>query len=123
MPNGKGSLECSYCLHWHAADGNRGHFYAYEDGFCTLHDVGIPGSRPDWIQRVCTDFSPDEEFARDNRVGQRSDQRDVDDVVAWRFSWLGPDVEADTLYGFNYNDPPNRWIIMTLPPVDRGDRE
>ena len=121
MPNGKGSLECSYCLHWQALDGDRGHFYAYQDGRCTLHNVGIPGSLPEWIHRVCTDFSPSDEFAADNHVGEFSPSRDVGEVVAWRLSWLGADIEPDTLYGFHYNDPSNRWVIKALPPARRNE--
>jgi hypothetical protein len=113
MPNGKGSLECSYCTHWEGRSGGRGYSSAYEEGRCSLHRVTIASPLPEWIHRVCRDFSPDGEFARDNEWHDQG----VDDVVATRLSWFGRDLEPNTLYGFAYNDPPGAWKVMDLPPA------
>ena len=42
MPNGKGSLECCYCVHWQGE--YQGYDGAYEEGFCGFHQNTLPST-------------------------------------------------------------------------------
>ncbi len=123
LPNGKGNLECSYCEHWQSVSGERGYFFAYKDGYCTLHEVSISGSLPNWIHRVCLDFSPAEEFAKDNQIGLEWQPLTLDEVVAKRFTQMGISLSPNVLYGFFYSDPTHAWVIMNLPPAIESSGE
>lgn len=93
MPNGKGSLECCYCLHWGGA--YQGYDGAYEVGYCKHHQVSLPSTLPEWGHRVCSDFMPNKFFEHDSNISAEE-----------RFSWFGLKLRVEMLYVFNYNAPP-----------------
>lgn len=123
LPNGKGNLECSYCEHWMGVSSERGYFFTYEDGYCALHQISIPSSLPDWVHRVCVDFSPDEEFAKDNQIGLEWQPLTLSEVVAKRFTWMGISLSPNMLYGFFYSDPTRTWVIMKLSSAVESSAE
>lgn len=60
MANGKGHLDCCYCIHWQGE--YEGYDAAYEKGFCGLFKSEIPETLPSWTHRICIDFKPAESF-------------------------------------------------------------
>jgi hypothetical protein len=93
MPNGKGQLDCCYCIHWQSEyQGSDG---MYDKGFCKLYEREIPTTLPFWTHRICSDFVPNqfyEKYAELNSIVQR-------------FSWFEANLEKGILYGFPYNCP------------------
>jgi len=92
MPNGRGSLECCYCVHWRGE--SHGYDGAYDAGFCDYHKVAIPSTLADWGHRVCSDFSPSQHFENDSGIS-----------VEERFSRFGISLKPSMLYVFSYNSP------------------
>ena len=93
MPNGKGQMDCCYCVHWQNEwDGYDG---AYEQGFCTLYQAEIPSTLPDWIHRICVDFAPNRYF----------EKYLIPNSLPQRFAWFGIELQKGVLYGFHYNAP------------------
>ena len=93
MPNGKGSLECCYCVHWRGE--HQGYAGAYAEGFCAHHDAPVPSTLPKWGHRVCSEFSPNDFFKRDSsRIS-----------VEERFARFGIKLKPGILYVFGYNTP------------------
>lgn len=92
MANGKGSIECCYCVHWRGE--HQGYDGAYEAGFCAHHKASVPATLPKWDHRVCSEFSPNEFFNRDSRISAEE-----------RFSWFGIRLKPGFLYVFGYNAP------------------
>ena len=92
MPNGKGSIECCYCVHWRGE--YQGYDGAYEAGFCAHHKASVPSTLPKWDHRVCSEFEPNEFFKRDSRISAEE-----------RFSWFGIKLKPGFLYVFGYNVP------------------
>ena len=101
MPNGKGSLECCYCVHWRCE--NQGYDGAYEGGFCDCHKVAIPSTLAEWGHRVCSDFSPNKFFEQDSGIS-----------VEKRFSWFGIKMKPGMLYVFSYASPPEIKELLEL---------
>src|ERR1051325_1280967 len=101
MPNGKGSLECCYCVSWRGE--YQGYDGAYEAGFCEHHGVLLPSTISDWGHRICTDFRPNEYFKRDSRISAEE-----------RFAWFGTHLKPKVLYVFSYNSPPDIRELATL---------
>jgi hypothetical protein len=101
MANGKGSLECCYCVHWRGE--GQGYDGAYEQGFCDRHKVMIPSTLENWGHRVCADFSPNKFFERDSRVS-----------VEERFAWFGIRLKPGKLYVFSYSSPPEIKELLNL---------
>ena len=93
MPNGKGSLECCYCIHWRGA--YRGCDGAYEEGFCAYHQSTLPSTLSSWGHRVCSEFKPDLSYEKDSPFISAEE----------RFSWFGKRLEEGILYCFHYNQP------------------
>jgi len=93
MPNGKGSLECCYCIHWRGA--YRGYDGAYEEGFCAYHNSELPSTLSSWGHRICSTFEPDSSYERDSPSIS----------VEERFTWFGMKLADGILYVFHYNQP------------------
>ncbi|MEW6737032.1 MAG: hypothetical protein AB1489_37445 [Acidobacteriota bacterium] len=92
MPNGKGSLECCYCIHW---DGKyQGYDGAYEEGTCKYFAALLPSTVNSWSHRICADFKPNASFEKESRISYEE-----------RFSWFGIKLEPGVLYIFSYNQP------------------
>lgn len=95
MPNGKGQLDCSYCLYF---DGS-----GYPDGFgeertCYFHHVILPMAHDLRHNRVCCHFEPNEAFERHGGIGPFS-------TVAGNFAKFGHPMEPGVLYEFPYPNP------------------
>jgi len=54
----------------------------------------VPSTLPKWDHRVCSEFTPNEFFERDNRISFEE-----------RFSWFGIKLKPGILYVFGYNTP------------------
>jgi len=112
MPNGRGSIDCCYCKHFGGARG-------YPDGFgesarCEYHEVTLPASGTESLNRICCHFEPDDTYWRDNFVWT---------PPARRFSWFPRDLLPGVLYMFSYNTPNKieREIVLREPDYERGD--
>ena len=102
MPNGKGHLDCCYCIHWRNL--YKGYESAYQEGFCNFHQDLIPSTLPLWTHRICKDFKPDEYF---QIYAERISLEE-------RFSWFGIDLEKGILYGFSHNAPFELEVLKTF---------
>lgn len=94
MPNGKGQIDCCYCVHFESESEYEGADAIYEKGFCTFHKSEIPSTLPEWNHRICKDIEPNEFFEKylqHNPLEQR-------------FEWFERELEKDVLYEFPYND-------------------
>ena len=95
MPNGKGSLDCSYCKHFNAREG-----YPVDFGdskLCGYHKVILPQSNEPHMNRICCHFEPNETFYQHNAHFWMPLFR--------RVAWFGIDMEPGVLYEFSYNNP------------------
>jgi hypothetical protein len=50
MPNGKGQLDCCYCIHFESKF--EGSDAMYDEGFCEFHKAQIPSLLPSWNHRA-----------------------------------------------------------------------
>jgi hypothetical protein len=108
LPNGKGSLDCSYCSYFAGGDG-------YPEGFgeqhlCRFHAQILPPANNGNSNRICGNFEPNAGYLRDNRYPQFF-------TLARRFAWFGINMEPGTLYQFQYNYPPGitELSVLRLP--------
>ncbi len=93
MPNGKGQLDCCYCVHFESK--YEGSDAMYDDGFCEFHKAEIPSLLPEWIHRICIDFEANNSFEKYLQYNS----------LEQRFEWFGKELEENALYGFqNYED-------------------
>ena len=90
MPNGKGQLDCSYCIHWQGE--YEGSDAVCDKGHCGLFDSELSKSK---LHRICSEFEANEHF--DFYAGMHS--------VEERFKWFEIELEKGVLYGFGYNTP------------------
>jgi hypothetical protein len=104
MPNGKGSLECCYCIHYRGEW--QGYDAAYEQGFCEYHKSALPSTTINWEHRICSNFSPNEYYFRDNPIFELHDMSKRI-TVEERFSWFDTTLQPNVLYTFHYNNPRN----------------
>lgn len=93
MPNGKGQIDCCYCVHFQSEF--EGSDAMYEKGFCGFHKSEIPATLPDWKHRICTNIEPNKFFEWHLRQISLTE----------RFGWFGQNLEANVLYEFPYNCP------------------
>lgn len=107
MPNGKGSLDCSYCAHFEGV--------GYPDGFgeqrlCRFHETILPKPKDESNNRICGNFEPNEAFRADNPSHPFI-------TVARRFAWFGIDLEPGALYEFCYNQAPGitKSAVLRVP--------
>jgi hypothetical protein len=107
MPNGKGSLDCSYCAHF---DGG-----GYPDGFgeqrlCRFHETILPKAKTESNNRICGNFEPGDAY-------RAYISRHQFITTARRFAWFGIDLEPGVLYEFCYNEPPKitKSAVLRIP--------
>ena len=94
MPNGKGALDCSYCIH----SGGPGYPEQFDETFvCKFHGVPVPPAK-DHNNRICCHFAPNDAYQRD--------QGGSLGTVQMRFAWFGIEMRPGVLYEFHYNYPP-----------------
>ena len=92
MPNGKGQIDCCYCVNFQSEF--EGSDAMYEKGFCKFHQSEIPSTLPEWNHRICVDFSANRFFEKYLRYNSLDE----------RFEWFEEDLEKNILYEFHYND-------------------
>ena len=100
MPNGKGSLECCYCIYY--CGEWQGYDAAHEQGFCEFHRANLPATN--WEHRLCSNFSPNEYYFRDNPIFEMEGKSKRISAEE-RFSWFDIQLQPNVLYVFSYNDP------------------
>lgn len=93
MPNGKGHLDCCYCVNFESE--YLGADAMYEKGFCRFYKSEIPSALPEWINRICSDFVANEYFEKYLQYNSMEE----------RLSWFESELEPNFLYGFSYNAP------------------
>jgi hypothetical protein len=113
--NGKGALECCYCGHYQARDGESGYGPGYGDGRCAHWRVDLPVVQE---HRVGVDFTPREDYARDNRTTMQYHGQTVLVSVQRRMTWFGIELAPGILYCFPYNYPPGVRELMKLAQPD-----
>jgi len=112
MPNGKGSLDCSYCVHFDALGYPDGHG---EERLCRFHQTVLPKAKKDYHNRICGNFEPSELYYAHNPSRQFF-------TLARRFAWFGIDFEPGVLYEFSYNHPPGitKSAVLRIPDYQHG---
>ena len=107
MPNGKGSLDCSYCVHFDGTGYPDGHA---EERYCRFHQAMLPKPKDATNNRICCHFEPNEAYQRDNPSRKFN-------TVARRFAWFGTNMEPGVLFEFGYNTPPEitRTAVLRIP--------
>jgi hypothetical protein len=112
MPNGKGRIDCCYCKYF---GGPRG----YPDGLglsvpCQYHGVVLPASMPEWLNRICCHFEPDDSYWRHNAFWM---------PPARQFARFARDLEPGVLYFFGYNTPDKieKEIVLQEPDYQAGE--
>lgn len=107
MPNGKGSLDCSYCVHFDAPGYPEGHG---EERLCRFHETVLPKPKAEYKNRICANFEPSELYFAHNPSRQFF-------TLARRFARFGIDLEAGVLYEFGYNQPENitKTAVLRIP--------
>lgn len=91
MPNGRGQIDCCYCIHYQGE--YEGADALYEQGLCKFHNAEIPSTLPKWNHRICIDFEANKFFDRYLQYNS----------LEQRFSWFGRELEKNVLYEFPYN--------------------
>lgn len=92
MPNGKGQIDCCYCVYFESE--YEGSDAMYDEGFCKFHKSEIPSTLPQWNHRICAAFETNvffEKYLKYNPLRER-------------FEWFGKELEHEVLYEFQYND-------------------
>ncbi len=102
MPNGTGTTDCSYCVHYR--------FDKDEKESCDFWRVPIPRT-PDHRRRFCTEYSPNE-FYFQHTGKDRSNTKEVG--VQEEFAAIGITLRPAILYGYFYNDPSSVIEVMPL---------
>lgn len=107
MPNGKGSLDCSYCVHFDATGNPGGHG---EERLCRFHQTILPKAKVQANNRICGNFDASELYCAHNPLRQFC-------TLARRFAWFGIDLEPGVLYEFCYNQPPGitKLAVLRIP--------
>lgn len=92
MPNGKGTLDCSYCIHFDGTGFPDGHG---EERMCRFHQTVLPKAKVEYHNRICCHFGPNGTYHKHNVLGQFL-------PLVRRFAWFGIDLEPGVLYEFPY---------------------
>jgi hypothetical protein len=103
MANGKGSLDCCYCIHFDAtgvADGWQ------QARLCKFHQKVLPVPTAH-CNRICCHFEPNSAYFEDNPAWPLV-------PVACRFALFGMDLDPGVLYEFSYTDPSGAKPIAVL---------
>jgi hypothetical protein len=112
MPNGRGSLDCSYCVHFDGMGYPDGHG---EERLCRFHQTVIPKAKFEPNNRICGNFEPSEVYYAHNPSRQFF-------TLARQFAWFGIDMEAGVLYEFCYNQPAGitKSAVLRIPDFQHG---
>ena len=112
MPNGKGSLDCCYCIHFDATGYPDGHG---EERLCRFHQTVVPKARVESNNRICGNFKPNGLYDAHSPLEQFF-------PLARRFAWFGVDLEPGVLYEFSYNHPPGitKSAVLRIPDYQRN---
>ena len=112
MPNGRGSLDCSYCVHLDAKGYPDGHA---QERLCRFHQTVLPRPREDQNNRICANFEASDVYHDHNPP-----RRFV--TLGRRFAWFGTDLEPGVLHEFHYNDPPGitKSAVLRIPDYGNG---
>lgn len=118
MPNGKGQIDCGYCLHWACSEEEWGYGSGAYDGVCNCWDVAIPRTLTKQ-HRFCLDFMPSKYFGEDNGVGhpEEPDKRSTDEIARDRlteYMQLKPGMEIGVLYHYQDHAPDTIAPLMRL---------
>jgi hypothetical protein len=92
MPNGRGQIDCCYCMHFESE--YQGSDAMYEKGFCKFHEAEIPSTLPEWNHRICIDIEPSSFFAMYLQLNP----------LQQRFEWFEKKLDKNVLYEFHYNN-------------------
>ena len=109
MPNGRGAIDCSYCVYWRGLP--RPYSPDTGPGVCVWHRMRIPqfGSE----HRVCRIFKPTTEYRRLISCYVSAEGHVYHWPLAQRMHEFGF-LAFGYLYTFCYNDPPGRNRAMRL---------
>lgn len=117
MPNGKGQIDCCYCLHWECSEEEWGYGSGRYDGKCNCWDVAIPRSLTE-EHRFCLDFTPSKYFGEDNGAGlPEIETRSAEEVGRDRlteYMALKPGMEIGVLYHYRDHRPETISELMRL---------
>src|SRR5262245_35691003 len=107
MGNGRGKIDCAYCVHFGGTE-------PHERADCRFHGAPLPRSD---LNRVCCHFEASA------RLGEESGARARFAPVARQFGWFGADLEPGVLYEFPYNDPPaiEKLAVLREPDYSAWD--
>jgi len=100
MPNGRGQIDCGYCLHWSITEDAWGYGSGAYDGRCNCWDVAIPRDLTR-EHRFCLDFLPSKYFGEDNAVGHPEEIRTTEEIAQDRLAEVmqaNPEMEIGILY-------------------------
>ena len=112
MPNGKGYMECGYCLHWLDDDDRWGVAACHYEGRCNCWDAIIPENSD---HRFCLDFTPNPYFGEDNGVGRTGEERTAKEIVGDALRGLlqyKPDLQIGVLYAYHPQMPEELYEVM-----------
>ena len=111
MPNGKGTLDCDYCIFF-VVQIPKQPDQEYANHYCSFHETKLPHSPDLHLNRICCHFEPKDDYFMDN--GQFF-------PPARRFSWFPTDLKPGVLYLFHYNTPENieKSIVMRIPDYEK----
>jgi hypothetical protein len=113
MPNGKGVLDCSYCIHFDGQGYPDGHF---EERKCRFHQTVLPKTKLPYHNRICCHFEPNETYKQhESSLSQFM-------TLARKFAWFGEDLEPGVLYEFSQYHPPGIRALAVLRVPDYQTR-
>src|SRR6266566_6668468 len=112
MPNGKGVLDCSYCVHFEGKGYPDGH---YEERRCRFHETVLPKTKLPYHNRICCNFEPNDTYR------QHEGLRDFIPLPR-KFAWFGEDLEPGVLYEFSQYHPPGITALAVLRVPDYQTR-
>ena len=110
MPNGRGFIDCSYCVYWRGLP--RPYSPDTGPGVCVFHRKRIPELEPG-MHRLCRNFKPTTEYRRLIGWYVSADGHVYHLPLAQRlraFGFLAPGY----LYTYAYTCPPGRKRVMKL---------
>lgn len=120
MANGRGKIDCCYCLHWSIKEEEWGYASGRYDGRCNCWDVEIPRSLTS-SHRFCLDFTPSKYFGEDNGAGHPGETRSTEEIAQERLrSYLqtNPEMEIGVCYRLDYDPQGEMNVIRALMRLD-----
>ncbi len=112
MPNGKGVLDCSYCVYFDSQGYPDGH---HEERLCRFHEAVLPKTKLPYHNRICCNFEPNSTYREHDPIPQFI-------PLARKFAWFGEDLEPGVLYEFSQYHPPGIRALAILRVPDYPNR-